>query len=1082
MKNKTDYKNFFLPDKFQIPETDSTLVKWLVTECPEAMISVDINSVIIFINQATLNLFGFSAEELLGQNLSLLIPQNSREKHKKYFQDFTLNSSKTVEARHRPYLSANHKDGYVFPVSITLSKLKIGKSEFHTATIRDVTSLLSFDDILSKSKNVYKAMIETTDDLVLITDLKGKILYINPSVCSTLGYSHDNLIHKSISGFIYHNSLPAFEMLARYIDSGIFPEDHIEISVSHHNGSEIPFDASISFITGFDDKPAIMIIAHDILQRKSAEISRKNQLRFSTALNKLSETIILSQSQNVRLFQIMVDVIGETLQIERCVIFEVNKTFKKVSSLVKWMKSGIADVTGEIEIYPMEAFPESIRYMEETRNILSSHENERHSALVKEGSDIFLHETIKVKSLFWFPFHFSENGFNILVFNELSQTRNLSAEEINFLHSASKLVEISVLSQRLVQQQKETLQEFESLIENNPDVIIFKDGDGRWLIINPVAKKLFKLENTEWKFKTDTELGLLNPELKAVYTECIKTDNLAWQKKSLTENIEIFSDEKEEDQIFVTRKIPLYETDGGRHGLVVIGRNITSELKSKEMIEEQGIILNNAQDAIGITDLNLKMIFWNKSAEKLYGIAEEEIIGKSLLEFVLPRTNIHRFGLNKDIVTLTNWKGEMTHFGKNGNEITVESRQNLIYDNLGKPKSILFINTDITEKKKLERQFLRSQRAEGIGTLSNGIAHDFNNILAPILISVQLLKEKYPLAQEDRVISIIESNVIRGSELIKKLLMFTRGVEGKYEKINPVDQVKEISNIIFSTFPKNINLVTEIPSNIWNINGDTTQIYQVLLNLCVNARDAMPNGGSLTIELENIVFHEDYIFRVQSSPPGNYVAFRITDSGTGIPNEIIDKIFDPFFTTKSLDKGTGLGLSTVSAIVKSHGGVINVYSEPNRGTQFRIYIPAIGSEIQDKTEIISDKTSLPGTGECILLVDDEEPIRHILKEMLLNYGYLVLEADNGANGISMFTKHQNEIKAIISDVSMPSIDGIEMIRAIREINPKIKVIFMSGLPEKQQFQTLPDIKYDAFLIKPYRSQKLLSTLKDILQK
>ena len=1081
MKTKKDYQNYLVPGKFHLSDSDTNLIIWLIDECPEAMISIDENSNIIFINKTATRLFGYQVEELLGKELTVLIPEGSKEKHRKIISDFTGSISKTTEARHRPYLTATHKDGTVFPVAITLSKLKIGGNEYHAATIRDVTSLLSFDDLLHKNKNVYKAMIETTDDLVLITSLDGRILYINPAVCSTLGYSHENLIHKSISGFIFHNSLPAFEMLASYRDSGVFPEDHIEISVTHKNGTEIPFDASVSFITGFDDKPAIMIIAHDIMHRKNAELARKNQLRFSNALNKLSESIILSQSANFRLFQIMVDVIGETLQIERCVIFEVNKTSGKVFSLAKWLKSGMADITDENEIYPVSAFPESIIFMESTQGIIGSHENERHPVLVKEGSDTFLHDVIHVKSLFWFPFHFTDNGFNILVFNELSHTRKLSQEEINFLHSASKLVEISVLNQKLKQAQSETLQEFESLVENNPDVIIFKDGIGRWLIINPIAKKLFKLENTDWKFKTDEELGILNPELKNVYTECIKTDNLAWQKQSLSECIEIFSDDTGDEQFFVTRKIPLYEADGRRHGLVVIGRNITPELKSKEMIEEQGVILNNAQDAIGITDLNLKIIFWNRSAEKLYGFTEDEVLGKSLLEFVLPKTNLHYFSLNEDIVTLTNWKGEMTHFAKNGNEITVESRQNIIYDNIGKPKSILFINTDITEKKKLERQFLRSQRAEGIGTLSNGIAHDFNNILAPILISVQLLKEKYPPANDDRIISIIESNVIRGSELIKKLLMFTRGVEGKYVKINPADQVREISNIIFSTFPKNINLVTEVPSNIWNISGDTTQIYQVLLNLCVNARDAMPNGGTLTIELENVVFHEDYIFRVQNSPAGNYVAFRITDTGTGIPHDIIDKIFDPFFTTKEYDKGTGLGLSTVSAIIKSHGGVINVYSEPHKGTQFRIYIPAINSDTASRTEETPDKTSLPGTGECILIVDDEEPIRHILKEMLQNNGYVVLEAENGISGIAMYSKHSNEIRAVISDVSMPSMDGIMMIRAIREINPSVKVIFMSGLPEKQQFQSIPDIIYNAFLTKPYRSQKLLSTLKEILQ-
>ena len=261
-------------------------------------------------------------------------------------------------------------------------------------------------------------------------------------------------------------------------------------------------------------------------------------------------------------------------------------------------------------------------------------------------------------------------------------------------------------------------------------------------------------------------------------------------------------------------------------------------------------------------------------------------------------------------------------------------------DKEGRAKSILVINTDVTEKRRIEVQFMRAQRMESLGILAGGIAHDLNNILTPIMLSIDVLKSMTSDPHTKEIIETIEISARRGSDIVHQVLSFARGMEGQRIVIQPKYLLKDIEHIVTDTFPKDIRLELSLPHDTWSIVGDPTQVQQILLNLCLNARDAMPNGGTLTIKTENCVVDEHYVAMNRQARPGSYVVISVTDVGTGIPQEIIDNIFEPFFTTKDVGKGTGLGLSSVKAIVKSHGGFINVYSEPGHGTTFKVYLPA----------------------------------------------------------------------------------------------------------------------------------------------
>jgi two-component system cell cycle sensor histidine kinase/response regulator CckA len=387
---------------------------------------------------------------------------------------------------------------------------------------------------------------------------------------------------------------------------------------------------------------------------------------------------------------------------------------------------------------------------------------------------------------------------------------------------------------------------------------------------------------------------------------------------------------------------------------------------------------------------------------------------------------------------------------------------------------------DLTEPKKLELQFLRAQRMESVGTLAGGIAHDLNNILAPILMAVHLLKDLAEDPQVTEILETLEASATRGAEIVRQVLSFARGMDGEKIDVQARHLIKDVEGIIRNTFPKNIRLVTTLPADLWTVLGDPTQIHQILLNLCVNARDAMPNGGTLSIQTENCVLDEQYAAMNLQAKAGRYVQISVTDTGTGMAPNIVERIFEPFFTTKEMSKGTGLGLSTVMAIVKSHHGIINVYSEPGKGTSFKLYLPATTTPGTAHPEEIEDLILPRGKGETILVVDDETSIRNITRQTLENFGYCVLTATDGADGVAIYAQHAAEIDIVLTDMMMPILAGHPMIRALRRINPLVKVITTSGLDASDGETVGAGDGGKYFLLKPYTAATLLNSVRATL--
>jgi PAS domain S-box-containing protein len=527
------------------------------------------------------------------------------------------------------------------------------------------------------------------------------------------------------------------------------------------------------------------------------------------------------------------------------------------------------------------------------------------------------------------------------------------------------------------------------------------------------------------------------------------------------------------------RGVPVLNPDGSVREWVGCCMDITERKESVEKIAEQAAFLDKTQDAIIVRDLKGEILFWNKGAEEMYGWPREEIIGRHMEKHLY--ANPKKF---EEVTELTisqgEWSGELLHLARDGHEIIVEARTTLIRDRRGRPKSVLSIKTDVTEKRKTQAQFLRSQRMESIGTLAGGIAHDLNNILAPIMMSIDLLKSPSDTPQKKKILQTIEVSAKRGADIVRQVLSFARGLEGDRIEVQLNDLLKDLQTIITDTFPKDIRLQFTYPQDTWVILGDPTQLHQVLLNLCVNARDAMHNGGELIVSAENSVLDDHYAAMNLQSKSGRYVKINVTDTGMGIPPKLIDKIFEPFFTTKELAKGTGLGLSTVMAIVKSHEGMINVYSEQGKGTTFSVYLPAADVSSESRKAQTCRLTLPQGNGETVLVVDDETSILTITSQTLEKFGYRVLTATDGADAVAVYLQHRDTIAVVLTDMMMPVMDGPAMTHALTRINPTVKIIAASGLNANGGKTNPSGTGVKHFLTKPYTAGTLCTTLRMIL--
>ena len=512
----------------------------------------------------------------------------------------------------------------------------------------------------------------------------------------------------------------------------------------------------------------------------------------------------------------------------------------------------------------------------------------------------------------------------------------------------------------------------------------------------------------------------------------------------------------------------------------VILRDVTEAVRYRQQIEQQSQMLEQVSDAVSVVDLHGKITYWNQAATRLFGWTAEEVLGRNAHELLYRGDPQVLSDMQRETNARRSWAGELTKVTRSGNKVIVEHRHTVLRDEAGAAKGYLCIDIDITDRKKRERAANRSQRLESIGTLAGGIAHDLNNVLTPILMGAKLLASARTPGDRQGLLDTMVASAQRAADLVKQVLAFAGGIRGERSPVRMDQIITETRGLLEHTLPKSIQIETTVDADCPPVLGDATELSQVLMNLSINARDAMPDGGTLTIEVTSILLDGNASQLNPAARPGRYVLLKVSDTGSGMTPDVLDRIFDPFFTTKEIGKGTGLGLATVQGIVKSSGGFINVYSEPGLGTMFSIYLPAV-VPIEATPGVHSEALGELGLGRTVLLVDDEAAILRMTAAVLEGADYRVLTARDGAAAITMFSQHRDEISAVLLDVMMPGLDGLQTLDQLRRIDPDVVVVACSGLRTSQRDAEVLERGAKAFLPKPYSEAQLLETLSQVLK-
>ncbi|HUL45266.1 MAG TPA: PAS domain S-box protein [Bacteroidota bacterium] len=622
---------------------------------------------------------------------------------------------------------------------------------------------------------------------------------------------------------------------------------------------------------------------------------------------------------------------------------------------------------------------------------------------------------------------------------------------------------------------REGEEQMQFILENVVDFIAVVDVEGRQLYNSPSYAMMFG-DPAELRGRSIFEQ--VHPDERdriiGIFSEAVRTGG--------THLVEFRAVSQDGRTRLMQSQGRVFKDRAGKvRGAVIVSRDITEkrdfELERKLLYHA----IEQSPSSIVITDSTGNIEYTNSKFTQITGYLSQEVIGKNPRFLKSGESSPAEYKqLWETIKSGKEWRGEFHNKKKDGTLFWESASISPITDTTGRITNFVAVKEDITERKALEAQLFRTQRLESLGTLAGGIAHDLNNVLSPILLAIEMLRKQHADEKSQHILSTLESSAMRGKNIIQQVLTFARGAEGTKAPMDIRHIVKEIQHISEETFPRNIHIQTSLPGGLWLVAGDLTQLHQVVMNLCVNARDAMPNGGILTIAAENMVLDEHYVQMHSEARVGPYVVVTITDTGVGIPKDIIDKIFDPFFSTKEVGKGTGLGLSTVHSIVKGHRGFTNVYSEVGRGTTFKVFLPAIPSA---ETAEAGEEGPYPmGDQEVVLIVDDEASICEITRRTLDSYGYRTMTASDGTEALAIYARNWDVIDVVLTDIMMPFVDGPALIRALRKIHPEVKIIGTSGLLDAGRIEEMSKLELQGFLRKPYKAELLLRTISSALGK
>ena len=951
---------------------------------------------------------GLKSDEIVGRSLFEVFPFLSEKARQEYQEVFETGRTMITEGK---YTIADDR----FITEIRKIPIFDDARVIHVMTIiRDITSRKRFEEKLISSEEKYRLIADNSPMGILI-HVDGVVRYCGGQVAGLLGYDGpEDIMGSHVIEYIHPDDRDFAIERARLRARGKDVAVGYECRLIRQDGTVFPALLYGSRIDYFGEN-AIQAAFIDISKRKKAE-EEKELLLFQLSASEVQYRTLVESSNDAII----------VVQDGKLVFFN-----KKLEELLGYDKRNIINKPFTFFIHPddMHMVAENYKLRISGGNAPSTYELRGYS---KSGD--LIHAEINVVLTEW-----KGNPASLVFLRDITDRK--------------KMEETLRESERLHRQ----------LVENADDIIFITDCEGRFELINPIAQRIsgytehdligrYFLDLIPGSHKRSVQRFYLRQHIKKVRDTYLEFPIITKSGASLWigQNVQIIT---KDDQVI---------------GFQAIARDITARIRAEEALRESEKkfrrIFETSSDTIYLSTIDGTFMDVNPAGEKMFGYTREELLKINITE------TYHNPDDRDTFIDKMKKEGFVANYPvtlkrRDGTPLECLVTANLIMDKTGSTTGFQGIIRDITEKKRLESQLFHAQKMEAVGALAGGMAHNFNNILVGIMgYSEYLLARKTSEDSDYKALKTINDATIKASNLTRQLLGIGRGGEHKPISLNINEVIKRVLPLATGTFHKSIAIETTFSPKLPVIEGDPGQLEQCLLNIFINARDAMPNGGVLSIKTYNTVLDEDFVKSHLESRVGDYVVVRVSDSGIGMPSEVREHVFEPFFTTKPHSDGSGLGLSSVYGIIKNHRGFVTVHSEEGEGATFRLYFPSKEGNVH--TTHSNDIRNRLSGDETILIIDDEEIVRDTWRDVLEELGYSVLYTDSGKKGVNIFSAQWETIDVVILDCILPEMGGSEVLLKLREIRPDIRILLCSGYGGNERFGSLKDMERVSFIQKP----------------
>ena len=975
----------------------------------------DLDGNLIYVNKAALDLWGYdNEEEVLGKRA---LGFWATEKEVEEAVSTALKTGSWIDE-----LVIKRKDGCPLDVqaAIALVKDTTGRPVAMMGSFLDISERKQAHEAILRAKNEWERTFDAVPDLISIFDKNHKILRVNRAMAESLNLSPDEAVEKTCYQVVQGAECPPdfCPYVKMLMDGGLHSVEIYEEALGGH------FLVTVSPLHDTEGNLVGCVhIARNISDQKDMEKSlRDSEEKFSRAFELAPMPMAITSMQDGRLI-------------------EVNEAFLKGFGYER------EEVLGKKTV-------EIGTWKDEEERTLRLEQIKRDGALLNSETDVHTKNGTLRHGLFSaVMIHLQGEPMLLSAFNDTTEQKK-AEEDLRASEQMMKSI----------------------LVASPVGLCLTKDGIITWA-------------NAEWgrMFGFLDEFEYVGQPTSIMYgTEAQYMSS----RKTLYEDLdtgtvgETYIDfvRRDGSQFHGYLRATYIDPSDPRKGTLSAISDLTEIIQARqsrlESEERYRSLFQDSRDPVFVTTRDGKFLEANGAFSDLFGYSRKELetltVEQTYADPIYRRVfqeAVEKTGSTKDLPLQVR--------KKDGTELDTLLTASVRYGKQGEVLGYQGVIRDVTEKKQLEKQLLQAQKMEAIGTLAGGIAHDFNNILQVAVGYSDLLLGEAGLPEEWRSdIQKINESASLGADLVKRLLTFGRKADTQPQPLNLNHRINGLRAMLERTIPKMIDIQLFLGDRLARIHADPTQVDQLLMNLAVNARDAMPEGGKLIFETTNVHLDEEYVKTHVEANPGDYVLLMVTDTGSGMDPETLERIFEPFYTTKAVGEGTGLGLAMVHGIVKQHGGHIECRSEPGKGTAFRIYFPAESSDEEgDQTEVM---TMPQGGTETILLVDDEEHIRELGSKILQKSGYKVIKASNGKEALDVFRTSGNQIDLVVLDLIMPEMGGKQCIEGLLRLDPLVKVIIASGYSANGPTKNELAAGTKGFINKPYKIRQMMATVREVL--